>query len=250
MKKNLLSTICMFLCATSIIRIIDDSLSYRKNARYAEDIVNSRNAASSINTDNSNSIKEVKALDSSVSKSILDQNMSGVVGTHSQFQVPIENNSTEQLTIDEAQILGIELAESGDYKNSKQALRLLESVLQIRSLDSVVISLMVDQYEKLGKTNDAINLFRQLILVRPSDADLAAGLARLLILQERLVEAIPYLEIASQSADPIDFEWLDLAQAYERVGDYTRSQEAYERAINESSADDLWGQYVRSVYMR
>ncbi|MEA5616504.1 DUF2759 family protein [Cronbergia sp. UHCC 0137] len=86
---------------------------------------------------------------------------------------------------------GIKLYQAKDYQGAEAAFR---KVIAINSTNDVVRLLLGDLLNNQGKTDEAKELFTQVINRSPKNADAYLRLANILLLQEKQEEALKNLE--------------------------------------------------------
>lgn len=118
-----------------------------------------------------------------------------------------------------------------DLKDPQGALTYLQSALSINPSNRVVLSELVGIYDELGQTGAGLGYLQQLYDEHPDNAALAAGIGQVLAGQDRLQEALPFLEKSAEDGQS-GIALTDLADAYSQTGQKDKSLETYQKVID------------------
>jgi tetratricopeptide (TPR) repeat protein len=100
---------------------------------------------------------------------------------------------------------------------------------------------------RLGDVNAAAALFRRAEMVDPMNGRVKAGMARILVTQERPGEALRYFDQATgYGLDPRTFAG-DRALAYDLIGEQERAQRDYRVALKDGRNDEIERRYALSL---
>ncbi len=100
---------------------------------------------------------------------------------------------------------------------------------------------------KLGDVNAAASLFKRAENVDPMNGRVKAGMARILVTQERPGEALRYFDQATgYGLSPATFAG-DRGLAYDLIGEQERAQRDYRTALSGNAGDDVRRRYALSL---
>jgi len=131
-----------------------------------------------------------------------------------------------------------------DFKSPQGALGYLKSALETNPENRVVISELVGVFDELGQPQEGVNYLKTLYETNPGNKTLAMGIGQMLAGQNRLNEALPYLEKSAEDGSSI-MAVTDLADAYSRAGHGNKALETYEKAIRIEQEKFANGYYSR-----
>ena len=122
-----------------------------------------------------------------------------------------------------------------DFKSPHNALSYLQKALKINPDNTIVLSELLGIYDDLKPSNIGVSYLQTLYEDNPDNSSIAMGLGQILSAQNRLSEALPYLEKAADHAfennqgGPVIAE---LADAYSQTGNKEKALETYQRVID------------------
>ena len=118
-----------------------------------------------------------------------------------------------------------------DLKAPQSAISYLQSALSVNPSNKVVLSELVGIYDELGQTGAGLSYLQQLYDENPENSDLASGIGQVLAGQDRLQEALPFLEKSAENGQS-GAALTDLADAYSQTGNKEKSLETYQKVID------------------
>ena len=118
-----------------------------------------------------------------------------------------------------------------DLKAPQSALSYLKSALSVNPSNKVVLSELVGIYDEIGQAGAGLSYLQQLYDENPDNSSLAAGIGQVLAGQDRLQEALPFLEKSAEDGQS-GAALTDLADAYSQTGNKEKSLETYQKVID------------------
>jgi Flp pilus assembly protein TadD len=118
-----------------------------------------------------------------------------------------------------------------DTERPDDALVQIEEAVVIDPGSSVAFRLEGRAHHQLGGVEEAMESYRQAILVDGQDAWSMNNLGLILIEQERFIEALPPLARAVELRDDVAVFQNNLGMALERTGYFTLAEQAYKSAV-------------------
>ena len=118
-----------------------------------------------------------------------------------------------------------------DMKSPQGAVGYLKNALEVNPDNKVVISELVGVFDELGQGQEGTRYLQDLYNANPGNPTLAMGIGQMLAGQNRLNEALPYLEKSAEDGRSM-MAVTDLADAYSRAGHGDKALDTYQRAIS------------------
>jgi tetratricopeptide (TPR) repeat protein len=118
-----------------------------------------------------------------------------------------------------------------DQERSEEALEMIDEALAIEPESSVGLRLQGRAYHQLGRLDEAIDSYRQSILIDNSDGWSMNNMGLILIEQERFEEALMPLARAVELEPEIPIFHNNLGVALERTGHYRAAEDAFRSVL-------------------
>ena len=117
-----------------------------------------------------------------------------------------------------------------DLKNANGAAGYLEKALQVNPNNKVVLTELIGVYEEIGRTPAGTAFLQGLYDENPENSQLALGLGQILLSQDRVADALPFLERAAEDSNPAAVT--EYADALSESGQGEKAVEAYSRVLD------------------